>query len=57
MVLVFVIAMISSSSPKLDVKYSTRELSKADIDATVYGGYNSNDGFDSSRVSSVVDWR
>lgn len=55
MVLVFVIAMISSSSPKLDVKYSTRELSKADIDATVYGGYNSNDSFDSSRVSSVVD--
>ena len=44
----------SSSSPRLCVRYSARELSKADIGATVYSGYNDIDGFDSSRVSSAV---
>ena len=47
----------SSSSPRLCVRYSARELSKADIGATVYSGYNDIDGFDSSRVSSAVVWR
>ena len=44
----------SSSSPRLCVRYSARELSKADIGANVYSGYNDIDGFDSSRVSSAV---
>ena len=33
------------------------ESLRADIVATVYGGYNSTVGVDSSRVSSAVDWR
>ena len=47
----------SSSPPRLCVRYSAGELSKADIGATVYSGYNDIDGFDSSRVSSAVVWR
>ena len=33
------------------------ESLRADIVATVYVGYNSTDGVDSSQVSSAVDWR
>ena len=47
----------SSSSPRLCVRYSGRELSKTEIGATVYSGCNNIDGFDSLWVSSAVVWR
>ena len=46
---------ILSPPLRLDVRYSAKELSKADIVTIVYGGYNSTNDFDSSRVYSAVD--